>query len=695
MDIKPSYKVKKISKLLDGKIDFKKELNPQQYAAVTHEGGPALVIAGAGSGKTRTLVYRVAYLIQTGVPSDSILLLTFTNKAAEEMMRRVSQLINNDLSGLWGGTFHAIGARILKRFANKLGYSPNFTILDREDSERLLKSCIEELKLKSEFSKPTVVCELFSKSVNKRMSIETLLDNEFQHLRSYKSAILELNELYRTKKKEANVMDFDDLLELWLELMQKEPDILAYYQNKFTHILVDEYQDTNKLQSDIVELLSSSHRNLMVVGDDAQSIYSWRGANFQNIFEFPKRFPDAKIFKIEYNYRSTPEILDFANFVISRARNKFSKKLIPVKKSGTKPLVVIADTVYDQSRFIAEETEFLVSKGLKFSDIAVLYRSHFHALELQFELQKRNIPFNITSGLKFYEQAHIKDIAAFLRLLSNPYDQTSFARIVEMLKGVGKVGARHLFEQYLAALKVNESSRGENQETTPVATNETPAENKIIEHISSLKISEALKRCAPNTKTVNDWAKLINLFKEIEQQELHNQPGKLIKTIYDVFYEKYLKENYDNYGIRIEDINQFALFADGFKDIDELLVKLSLMTNVEAEKSRLGEPLEDAITLSTVHQAKGLEFEVVFIIMLCEKFFPIERSMSSTESEDEERRLFYVAVTRAKSLLYLCAPRSRKGFKTNSYQSSMLFPSPFLTEIPNGLCELLRIEYDE
>lgn len=694
MDIKPGYKVRKVNKILGGKIDYKKELNEQQYAAVTHGEGPALVIAGAGSGKTRTLVYRVAYLIENGFPSDSILLLTFTNKAAEEMMTRVSRLINEELSGLWGGTFHAIGARILKRFANRLGYGPNFTILDREDSERLLGSCIDELKVESKFPKPAVICDLFSKCVNKQISIEDILEDEFRHLKSYKTIILKLNELYRIKKKEANVMDFDDLLELWFQLLQKEPDILSYYQNKFTYILVDEYQDTNKLQSDIVELLSSSHRNLMVVGDDAQSIYSWRGANYQNIIEFPKRFPDAKIFKIEYNYRSTPEILNFANFVISRTQKKFLKTLIPVRESGTKPLVVVTDTTNDQAQFIAEEISFLTSKGLKFSDIAVLYRSHFHALELQFELQKRNLPFNITSGLKFYEQAHIKDIAAFLKLLSNPYDQTSFVRIAEMLEGIGKTGANNLFEQYFAALKVNEYNQGENTEIKPLETDAELSNSGSVKRNPGIRISEALKQCKPRPKSAKDWAMLINLFKEIEKSDLFNQPGKLIRAIFDSFYEKYVKENYDNYKLRIEDIQQFALFADGFKDIDEFLVKLSLMANVEAEKSKLNEPLEDAVTLSTIHQAKGLEFEVVFIIMLCEGFFPTEKSSYSTEAEDEERRLFYVAVTRAKSLLYLCYPKSRKGFQSGDYQKARLFPSPFLTEIPDGLCEMLEVDFE-
>ncbi|HSY09813.1 MAG TPA: ATP-dependent helicase, partial [Candidatus Dormibacteraeota bacterium] len=321
-------------------IDYARELNPQQLAAVTAPPGPALVIAGAGSGKTRTLTYRVAYLLEQGIPADRILLLTFTNKAAGEMMRRVSDLIGQELRTLWGGTFHSIGARILRSHADLLGYHRDFTILDRDDAKDLIKACVADAGIETKgthFPKPEVLNEIFSLAVNTHRTAGEILDSQFSYFAQFAAQISDVSQRYIKRKRATNGMDFDDLLALWLKLLQDNADVREHYQRRFQFILVDEYQDTNKLQGDLIDLLAARTQNVTVVGDDAQSIYAWRGANFLNILEFPKRYPGAKVFKIETNYRSTPEILKVANAAISANRNQFTKVLTPSRKSGLKP----------------------------------------------------------------------------------------------------------------------------------------------------------------------------------------------------------------------------------------------------------------------------------------------------------------------------------------------------------------------
>jgi len=392
-------------------IDYARELNPQQLAAVTAPPGPALVIAGAGSGKTRTLTYRVAYLLEQGIPADRILLLTFTNKAAGEMMRRVADLLGRQLPSLWGGTFHSIGARILRSHADLLGYRRDFTILDRDDAKDLIKTCIAEAGIETKgthFPKPEVLCEIFSLAVNTHKTTAEILEEQFDYFEQITRQVADVQKRYTARKRATNAMDFDDLLALWLRLLQEHAGVREHYQRRFQFILVDEYQDTNKLQSDLIDLLAERHHNVTVVGDDAQSIYAWRGANFQNIFKFPKRHPDAKVFKIETNYRSTPEILKVANAAIAANTEQFTKELAPARKSGLKPALVTCADAAQQAAFIAQRVAELSEEGVDLNRVAVLYRSHFHALELQLELTKRNIPFSITSGIRFFEQAHIK-----------------------------------------------------------------------------------------------------------------------------------------------------------------------------------------------------------------------------------------------------------------------------------------------
>ncbi|HEY2330243.1 MAG TPA: ATP-dependent helicase [Verrucomicrobiae bacterium] len=647
-------------------IDYARELNEQQLAAVTAPPGPALVIAGAGSGKTRTLTYRVAYLIEQGIPPDRILLLTFTNKAAGEMMRRVSDLLGHELRSLWGGTFHSIGARILRLHAETLGYQKDFTILDRDDAKDLIKACMADAKIDKKdkhFPKPDVLNEIFSLAANTHQTIDELMEGRFNYFFQFAAEIADQQKRYIARKRATNGMDFDDLLALWLKLMQEHPDVREHFQRRFQFILVDEYQDTNKLQGDLIDLLAARHKNVMVVGDDAQSIYAWRGANFANILDFPKRYPGAKVFKIETNYRSTPEILKVANAAIAANVNQFAKELAPARKSGVKPALIACTDAGQQATFIAQRALELQEEGTSLNQIAVLYRSHFHALELQLELTRRQIPFSITSGIRFFEQAHIKDATAHLKFVANPKDEVSFKRLVLLLPGIGAKGAEKLYQNFLARM----TDGGLKMETA-----------------AAPKLAAALQSCskAVPKKAAVPWSQFTATIAQLEDESTRKSAAKMLRLVMDAGYDDYLKETYDNYERRLEEIQQLAEFAFQFGSVEEFLTQLALLTNVEAED----DPKDDSekIKLSTIHQAKGLEFEIVFVIMLCDGLFPSSRSTESNDGEEEERRLFYVSVTRAKNELYLCHPLIRGGFGQTGgdiYQS----PSRFLSEIPKDL----------
>src|SRR6201998_2640711 len=433
-------------------IDYAAELNEQQYAAVTASPGPLLVIAGAGSGKTRTLTYRVAYLLENGIDPRNILLLTFTNKAAREMLNRVANLLPVDASGLWGGTFHSVGNRILRRHGSALGYSSGFTIIDREDQKDLINTVVASAGIDPKeirFPKGDVLAEIFSFAINTEQPMEEILAEKFPYFLPLLEKIKDVHARYEKKKKATNSMDFDDLLEKTLSMLRQHEGIASFYRRQFQFILVDEYQDTNKLQADLIDTLGRDHRNVMVVGDDAQSIYSWRGANFQNILEFPKRYPEAQVFKIEMNYRSVPEVLEVANAAIAANVDQFKKNLQPVRESNSvKPAVVALNDGSEQAQFVAQRILELRDEDVDLNEIAALYRSHYHALELQLELSRRGIPYQITSGIRFFEQAHIKDVISFLRLVANPQDEVGFKRMVKLLPGIGNRSAENLWNAW-------------------------------------------------------------------------------------------------------------------------------------------------------------------------------------------------------------------------------------------------------
>lgn len=639
------------------KINYEKELTSEQFPIVTAPAGPILVIAGAGSGKTRTVTYRVAYLVESGIPLERILLVTFTNKAAREMLHRVELLLKRDTKKIWGGTFHHISNLILRKHAKLLGYQSNYTILDRTDSKELLQACVKAAGVdtkEARFPKGDVLQDIVSYAANTRLTIEETIVRKYPYFENLTYRIRKVAETYTIRKEKQNLMDFDDLLyNLW-RLLSEHPHIKEIYANKFLHILVDEYQDTNVIQAEIIDLLASKHRNVMVVGDDSQSIYSFRGAEFKNIIEFPKRYPDAKLFKLEINHRSTPEILNFANETILHAKECFEKKLRAVRKKGVLPVVAALSDVNSQASFVAQRILELQDEGIPLQEIAVLYRSHYHSMELQMELTRRGIPFEVRSGLRFFEEAHIKDVLSHLKIFHNPYDELSWRRILKLLPRIGDKTAEKIWQA--------------------ISTSREP-----IEAVSSIK---ELPRGAEE-----GFKDFINTLKKLK--ELQKAPAEMIKTVAESGYKDYLKAQYPNYVERTEDLNQLANYALQFSSLEKFLSSLALVSGIVAEDIVLGGAEEkEACVLSTVHQAKGLEWKVVFIIWLAEGRFPSYQSFGDESAEEEERRLFYVAVTRSKDELYLSYPMIYSGFEGEVLMKT----SRFLNEIPEDHYEKWQVE---
>jgi DNA helicase II / ATP-dependent DNA helicase PcrA len=640
------------------RIDYKKELNAEQYAVVMHQNGPVLVLAGAGTGKTRTVTYRVARLIETNISPENILLLTFTNKAAKEMMRRAEFLIGRDIQGLRGGTFHHIGNMILRRHCLLLGYRQGFSILDREDAKELFDMCIPERRTRETIiPKGSVLCEMHSLMKNSETSIEEIVHHRFPHFTNVTDEIQRIMALYESKKIALNLMDFDDLLSNWKKLLVEHDEIKEYYGSKFRYILVDEYQDTNRLQADIVDLLADSSRNLMVVGDDAQSIYSFRGADFANIIQFPERYPDVTTYTLTVNYRSTPEILSLANSSITNNIRQFQKELHSIKSPGSIPYIVPLKDVFQQADFVAQRILEMHAEGQPLNGIAVLYRSHYQSMELQMELQRRGIPFEMRSGLKFFELAHIKDVMAFLRVLVNSYDELSWKRVMKLIPGIGNVTAAKLWDV--------------------MSRSELPFDTVFgLERLVPRKALDAFRL----------FLHLLKTLKEGEQGLGILTPSTTIEHILGNGYEDYLFSRYPDAQERAEDIRQMSRFATHYVSLELFISELSLQSVASGE---IGEESTDGecVILSTVHQAKGLEWNAVFLIGLIDGRFPSARSLS-TDNEEEERRLFYVAVTRAKEELSLCYPFASEDW----YSLGFLRPSRFLRELPRDVYEEVIVE---
>ena len=651
-------------------IDYRAELNDAQYAAVASwPPGPSIVLAGAGSGKTRVLTYRVAWLLDRGIPPPSILLLTFTNKAAREMLERVEHLLPFDTSGLWGGTFHSIGNRMLRRHADLIGWRQGFSIMDREDQKDLLASVIAAAGIEPKqerFPKPDVVGDMLSLAVNTGAEIEDVLEARYPYFAHLGEKIARVGELYLAKKKATNSMDFDDLLVQSVGLLRDHAEVRENYRKRFQFVLVDEFQDTNAVQSEFIELLTADGgASLMVVGDDAQSIYSWRGADCENILAFPEQHPGCSIHRIETNYRSVPEVLALANASIACNERQFPKNLVAARPpANEKPALVPLQDPRQQARFVADRVLELRDEGMPLSEMAVLYRAHFHSMDLQLELTARGIPFRITSGLRFFEQAHIKDVAAFLRLAVNPRDEVAFFRLVRLLPGIGTKSAEKMWNQWLNATAAGGPPRHEN-------------------------IFEAIRVPA---KAAADWKQLAYTMDEIVHENgTLAKPVEAIKSVTMGIYDEWMKAKFTNYASRKQDLEQLLLFAAGHGDLEALLAELSLLTGVDVAADGNKEQDKEMLVLSSVHQAKGLEWKVVFLLWLTEGMFPNAHAIGDDDSTgiEEERRLFYVAATRAKDLLHLCYPVLWPG---NHSGDILQQPSQFISELPADLREIWEVE---
>ena len=609
-------------------IEYEKELNREQLDVVLSGNGPILVIAGAGSGKTRVVTYRVARLLETGISPNNILLLTFTNKAAREMLHRVEHLVKTDTRYIYGGTFHHIGNMILRRHSDLFGFTRSFTILDNEDAKDLIELAVKASKVDKKerrFPKGTVLKEIFSYSINTMKTVEEGIKERFPYFFDLIDEISTIHAKYTEKKKITNSMDFDDLLFYWHKMLLENEELRKFYAIAFPHILVDEYQDTNKIQAEIVDFMGLINRNVMVVGDDAQSIYSFRGANFENILEFPKKYEEAKVFKLETNYRSTPEILKLANNTISINQKQFSKELRSIRKSGIIPVVTNLRDVMQQAEFVAQRVLELRDEGVPLNDIAVLYRAHYHSMEIQMEFTRRDIPYEIRSGLRFFEQAHIKDVVSFLRVIVNASDEVSWKRMLKIFPRVGKRTADYIYEY--------------------IKSTGNPVDEFVSKRIGD-KFKNVLK------ENVEIWSRL---FKELSMLQENDALSDMISAVLKHGYTEYLKSNYPNYDSRLEDIGQLIDFSSKYNDLESFLSELSLMSGISGEEIVAAGREDEKVILSTVHQAKGLEWKAVFIVWCAEGRFPNPKAVDEGNIE-EERRLFYVAATRAMDELYLCYP---------------------------------------
>ena len=631
-------------------------LNPQQQQIVEHMEGPALVIAGAGSGKTRVITHRVAHLIKKGVPASSILLMTFTNKAAEEMVNRAEGMIGNreQVKQLVSGTFHSVANRFLRRYATLVGFQHNFSILDEEDARDVVRAAIAETVPKSDRRFPTaaVVRNVFSMAFNKNLSVAQQVERESPWLLDFLGDLDALHAAYGKKKQDNNAMDFDDLLAMWHLLLSNNPELELTRRIRF--LMVDEYQDTNLVQANILELLAREHGNLMVVGDDAQSIYGWRGANFENILKFPDRFGGV-VFRLEENYRSTPNILELANSSINHNSAQFVKNLYSAKPQLEMPRVI---HVYDQQQeaeLVTDQILHYADRDMPLSEMGVLYRNHMQSAVLQLRLTERGIPFMVRSGIKFFEQAHIKDVVAFLKIVFNPLDEIAWLRILKMLPGVGNATARRIFT--------------------------------IFRDQQAVRLSpdnEELNKAVP-AKAREGWQGMAETFKTLIAEGM--RPTDMIEAVRTGFYRDRLYSSFDNAAERDADLKYLGEFSQKYRSLERFLAQLALVGSTvirDYDEDQLED--EDYLTLTTIHQAKGLEWDVVFLLGLAEGQFPHARCLEPPERLEEERRLFYVGVTRCRRYLELYSPlvNFRNGL------SEICRPSRFVEELPGKVAEVTK-----
>lgn len=632
-------------------MNFLEGLNDRQKEAVLHTEGPLLIMAGAGSGKTRVVTHKIAYLIEElGVFPGNILAITFTNKAANEMKERVSKLLNTDVESMWIGTFHSICVRILRRDIDKIGYDSSFSIYDRDDQITLIRECIKEVDVDKSMFKESSVLARISSLKDQQVDPEAYIIENYGDYRERK--IGELYQLYQKKLKQYNALDFDDLLIKAVELLRENKAILSYYQEKFKYVFVDEYQDTNRIQYQLVKLLSARHRNICVVGDSDQSIYSWRGADITNILDFEKDYKGARVIYLEQNYRSTKNILRVANEVIKYNENKYPKNLWTDKEEGERVLYERLADSDEEADFVAGRINQLLAEGYKLSDIAILYRTNAQSRTFEEAFLREGLPYKIVGGLKFYDRKEVKDIIAYLKVLENPNDNISLKRIINTPKrGIGNATIEKI-EQY-------------------------SAERDQSIYASILRVEDIGGLSTRIKNSIRSFVDMMNtLLAKKEIMGLKDFIGEVISS--SGYIQDLEKENTVEAKTRIENIMEFISVALKFEeqneaaDLEEFLASIALLSDLDKTEDDT-----NLITMMTVHSAKGLEFPVVFLVGMEDGLFPIARALESEEELEEERRLCYVAVTRAEEVLYITNAARRTIYGNTQYT----LPSRFIDEM--------------
>lgn len=649
------YVLKKQNTQAQYKIDYEKELNPAQLEAVKHKSGSVLVIAGAGSGKTKTLTYRVARLIESGVKPESILLLTFTKKAADEMLNRAVMILDSRCEKVAGGTFHSFSNYILRKYSDLLELRNNFTIIDRADAEDVVNHIRGKVVEKQEkrFPRKGTILDIYSKAINKNMTAESVIESEYNQFSHALEKINEISRQYVAYKRANSLLDYDDLLLYLRTLLQSNDDIRKKLSNQYKYIMIDEYQDTNALQADIIRLLASEHNNVMAVGDDSQSIYSFRGANFRNILDFPHIFPDTKIIKLEQNYRSSQNILALTNEIIDKAKEKYTKNLFSTIEHPEKPALICTNDMQTEAEFVAQRVLELQEDDISLNDIAVLCRSARMTYNLEIELAKRAIPYRKFGGLKFIETAHVKDVIAHLRVVLNPNDIISINRILLLLNGVGNQTAMRLLPM--------------------LATEKVETEKLML----PAKSSDSIKK----------------LFTTMEKQRQYLlKPATVVDNILEYYYP-ILADKYDDYQKRLKDLEHFHYLSEQYSSLEDFLSDLALEPpDSSVSEVEDGARQDEYLTLSTIHSAKGLEWKAVFVIGAVDGRFPSVYSFNSEEELDEELRLLYVATTRAKTYLYITYPIDMFDHATGMVLSK---PSRFLDGIQDNILERWSLEIED
>lgn len=640
----------------DYKVNYEEDLNEAQLEAVKSKDGPILVIAGAGSGKTKTLTYRVARLIEDGIKPENILLLTFTKKAAAEMLSRATIVLDNRCEKVAGGTFHSFANIILRKYSKLLGLKNNFTIMDRADCEDVINHIVGQLFPKKEkrFPKKSTLLDIYSKSINKVTPTKQIIADEFPQFAHCEDKIIEVHKAYVAYKRENSVLDYDDLL-LYIKLLLENNDGLRKrLSNEYKYIMVDEYQDTNTLQADVIRLLASEHNNIMAVGDDAQSIYSFRGANYRNILDFPRLFENTKIIKLEQNYRSTQNILKLTNEIISKAKEKYTKNLFSNIVSPQVPALICAKDTQMEADFICQRILELLDEDISLSDICVLTRNARMSYNLELELSKRAIPFQKFGGPKFMETAHIKDVVAHLRVILNPDDVISLTRILLLLKGVGVSTVNNIM---------------------PIIKGDLKPDIKLL----------------PSNKS-QSLTPLFNTLGQLRDYSTTKKPEEIVSAVIN-YYRPILKDKYDDFSKREKDLDHFEYLSTQYSNLEDFISDLALEppdASVEGMYKKNSD--DEALTISTIHSAKGLEWDSVFIIGAVDGRFPSAYSFNSEEEMDEELRLMYVATTRAKNNLYITYPVDMYDYSMNMVLSK---PSRFLDGIPDDILERWDITEEE